>query len=108
MTIEVAFQQFLGIEDAEDSAIELALVNAGLSGSDQYDASLRAVVEGSVIDLLFQMYIVTLETESQLSISRDPKLMRERLLYLARKYGRKDIVNALSGKVTITNISRMR
>lgn len=107
MNIKEAFQQFLGA-DAEDAAIELALINAGLSGSDQYDASLKAVVERSTIDLTFQLYMVTSESESQYSTSKDSKLMRERLLYLARKYGRKDILDALIGKVTVTNISRMR
>lgn len=107
MTVKEAFQQFLGV-DVDDKAIELALLNASLDGSAEYNASLKARVERSTIDLLFQTNIVTSESESQYSTSKDAKLMRDRLLFLARKYGRKDIVDALVGVVKITNISRMR
>ncbi|WP_282638099.1 DUF6706 family protein [Sphingobacterium thalpophilum] len=107
MTIKEAFQQFLGI-DADDKAIELALLNASLDGSEEYSASLKASVERSTIDLLFQTNIVTSESESQYSTSKDAKLMRDRLLYLARKYGRRDVVDALIGSVKITNKSRIR
>ena len=108
MTIIEAFEQFLGIEDIDDKAIELALLNANLDGSAEYNASLKADVERSTIDLLFQSIAVTSESESQYSTSKDAKLMRDRLLYLARRYGRKDIINAIQGKVTVEDISRLR
>ncbi|MFD2597330.1 DUF6706 family protein [Sphingobacterium corticis] len=107
MTIKEAFQQFLGI-DVDGRAIDLALLNSSLDGSGKYDASSRAAVERSTIDLLFQQIAVVSESESQYSTSKDAKIMRERLLYLARKYGRKDIVSALTGSVKISNKSRMR
>ncbi|SUJ19144.1 Uncharacterised protein [Sphingobacterium spiritivorum] len=107
MTIKEAFHQFLGF-DVDSQAIALALLNAGLDGSAEYNASLKPQVERSTIDVLFQSIAVTSESESQYSTSKDAKLMRERLLYLARKYGRKDIVNAITGTVIVKNISRMR
>lgn len=107
MLVREAFQEFLGF-DASTKAIELALLNANLDGSAEYTASLKASVERSTIDLLFQSIVVTSESESQYSTAKDAKLMRDRLLYLARKYGRKDIVDALTGTVKIKDISRMR
>ncbi len=107
MTIKEAFQQFLGIE-VDSKAVELALLNAGLDGTSEYSAALRPLVEGNVIDLLFQSIAVTSESESQYSTSKDAKIMRERLLYLARKYGRADILNALTSRVRVKDISRMR
>ncbi len=107
MTVKEAFQQFLGFE-TDNRAIDLALLNSHLDGSEEYTVGLKSRVERSTIDLLFQTIAVTSESESQLSTSRDAKLMRERLLFLARKYGRKDILDALGGAVKIKNISRIR
>lgn len=107
MIIKEAFQQFLGV-DVDSRAIELALLNANLDGLAEYTAGLKAQVERSTIDLLFQAIAVTSESESQYSTSKDAKLMRERLLFLARKYGRKDIVAAVTGVVKIKDISRIR
>lgn len=108
MTIKEAFQQFLGVDDVDSKAIDLALLNAGLDGQQDYDASFKGRVESGSIDLIFQLYTVVSESESQYSTSKDAKLMRYRLLYLARKYGRKDIEAALIGRVTVKDISRIR
>ncbi|KGE14623.1 DUF6706 family protein [Sphingobacterium deserti] len=107
MTIKEAFQQFLGI-DVDSKAVELALINAGLDGASDYSAALLPIVEKSTIDLLFQSIAVTSESESQYSTSKDAKLMRDRLLYLARKYGRGDILKALTSSVRVKDISRIR
>lgn len=107
MTIKEAFKQFLGFS-AEGEAIDLALLNANLDGSAEYNSSIKASVERSTIDLLFQLIAVTSESESQYSTSKDSKSMRERLLYLARKYGRKDIIDSVTGVVKVKNVSRIR
>lgn len=106
MTIKEAFHQFVKPFVVDDGAAEIALINADLDGSAQYTASLKASVERSTIDTLLQEMSVISESESQFSTSKDAKLLRERLLYLARKYGRNDIVSIYN--VRIKNISRMR
>lgn len=108
MTVKDAFNEFIKPFEADTKAVELALLNVNLDGSGEYSASLKASVERATIDIIFQSIAVTAESESQYSTSKDAKLMRERLLYLARKYGRKDITDAITGVVKIKNISRMR
>ncbi len=108
MTIKGAFQSLIKPFELDDEDIELALLNANLDGSAEYNASLQRSVERSVIDPLFQVIAINSESESQLSISYDSKLKRERLLVLARKCGRKDIIDSLTSSVKVKNISRMR
>jgi len=108
MTIKEAFQSLIKPFELDSEDIELALLNANLDGSAEYNASLQRSVERSIIDPLFQVIAINSESESQLSISYDSKLKRERLLVLARKYGRKDIINALTSSVKVKDISRMR
>lgn len=108
MNIKEAFYSVIKPFEVDEEDVELALLNAGLDGSVEYNASLQSAVEKSSIDLMFQVISVTSESESQYSTSKDAKLLRERLLFFARKHGRKDITNALNPSVKVKNISRMR
>lgn len=108
MTIREAFQSVIKPFEVDATDVNLALLNAGLDGDMEYSISNKGSVEQSAIDLMFQSMSVTSESESQYSTSKDAKIMRERLLVLARKYGRKDIVGVMTSTPVVRNISRIR
>jgi len=85
-----------------------ALLHAGLDGDAPYAPAMRAAVERAAIEPLFRRLAVASETEGGLSISRSAAGMRSRLLWLARRHGRRDIVRELEGAARLSDVSRKR
>jgi len=107
MTVRDAFLAHLGHEAAA-SEVAVALLEAGLDGDAPYLPEMRAAVERAVVDPLWRHAAVLSEAEGGLSVSRSAREVRGRLLWLARRHGRRDIVRELEGAAGISDASRMR
>jgi len=107
MTVRDALLWQIGEGPGTDGA-DLALLHAGLDGAAPYLPEMRAAVERAAIEPLFRGMAVASETEGGLSISRTAREMRARLLWLARRHGRTDILREIEGAATVSDISRKR
>jgi len=87
---------------------DLALLHAGLDGGAPYTPAMRAAVERAAIEPLFLRLSIATEAEGGLSISRTAREMRQRLMWLARRHGRRDILRELEGTAALSDASRIR
>jgi len=106
MLVLDAFTSILG-DGASAAEAELALAGEGLAPTDVYASAMREAVERACIDPLHRRLSRASETEPGLSIAHDRAMMRGRLLWLARRHGRRDILEQY-GPPRIRDVSRMR
>lgn len=109
MTIKEAFiQELAGLKVAE-GLIDLSLLRAKISNSSaNYEPNLHdEMIEVASMFTLYSLWgTIERETEGDATNVFDIQGRKEKLLYLAKKYGRRDIVEALDDKPTIKAIRR--
>lgn len=89
----------------DDSALEVALIDAGLNPSESYTSANQEDVEKALVELLFSIYTKPDISEGGFSIGH-PDFMRklkERIIQLASKYQMTDVLDQLVDPVpTVT------
>jgi hypothetical protein len=80
-----------------DASLEVALLDRGVSPSDQYGVSEIKGVELALVDLLYSLYTKPDISEGGYSVSHPDFLrkVRERILQLATKYKLNDLLEQL-------------
>src|SRR5690606_3761812 len=97
MTKKEALFSSINYGDLSDQALELALISAGIDGDAQFTKEDVKSIELASIPVLESLMTTLSERESQFTVTRSIDGIKQRLLLLAGRYGRKDIINALSG-----------
>lgn len=90
-----------------DASLELALINAEINGSLTYTKADQEAIEKCAIPLLYGLFTDPDISEGDYSKSHPDFLrkIRERLLYLAKKYSVTEVLDALAATPTITSKS---
>lgn len=88
----------------DDGTAELALTEAGISPAAQFVKGDLKALEIAAIPVLQSLLTVSSESEGSLSESRSREGIKDRLLFLAKKHGLKDVVDAVSGVPKITSV----
>ena len=99
MTIKEALTTLVGIP-VESNVIDLALLNNELNGSTVYAIEQQSNVDIALIDVLFSVAMLQSQSEGDASLSYNYQGIKQRLLYLAGKYGRTDVTDYLQPTVT--------
>lgn len=99
MTVKEALISFIGMP-VQDGNIEMVLVNHDLSGSGTYTKTLSESIEKAAIDVLYNAWLTPDVTEGGYAIKYDRTALRSRLLLLAQKHSRTDILSDLKPKIT--------
>jgi hypothetical protein len=100
MLIEEVLSTQVGIA-IESNAIDLALLNNALSGATEYVAEThRAGVENALVDILFSIMMLQSQSEGDASVSYNYEGIKQRLLFLAKKLNRSEILDYLEPSVT--------
>lgn len=102
MTNKEALQGELMIE-VPAGAVDKALADASLNPSDTYQVSNRNAIGNVAIELLYGIIMYSSEKEGTWGVGYSHEGIKARLLYLARKYGRDDIVSELAPQPKIRN-----
>lgn len=90
-----------------DPSVDLALINAVIDGTATYTVAMQEQIEKTAIPLLYGLFTSPDISEGGYSISHPDFLrkVKERLLYLAKKYGMDDLISELNPKPTVTGVS---
>ena len=85
-----------------DGSLDLALINRGLLGTDAYTLNDQKDVELAAIDVLYGMLTAPDIQEGGYSISHPDfyRKIQARVLQLAQKWNRTDIIGALTPTIT--------
>jgi len=94
----------IGYGDLSDDALEIALTSAGLDGSEPFTKDDVKDIEIASIPVLESLLGITSERESQFTVTRSYEGLKMRLLLLAGRYGRKDIIDAFSSVPKISSV----
>lgn len=103
MTNKEAIQAILGQVNIPVNSLELALTDAGLDPDATYDKSNATVIGSVTCDMLVGILAAPSVSEGGYSIKYDLEGIKTLLQYLAKKYGRDDILDSFTP--TITGIS---
>lgn len=107
MTIKEALIAALGIHVGSNT-LNKVLEDSGLIPDAEYIPNAHSrKVDMAAIEALFSLYGVNSKSEGDMSISYNGKELKERLLFLARKYNRADIINAIEPRATVGSVRRM-
>lgn len=104
MTIREAFLGVIQFE-VSDEIVDMAMIDADITGSEMYTKADRSVLEIAAIDVLMRLLIIKEEREGQLTITRDIEGIKAYALYLAKKNGLDEIVDELSGTPKISSVT---
>lgn len=106
MTIKDALIAAIGVS-VSAGALQKTLADAGLNPSDEYIPSSHSrLVDIASIEVLFSLYGVSSKSEGDMSVSYNAKDLKDRLLFLARKYKRWDIVDAIEPRPKVSSVKR--
>lgn len=100
MTKKEAFLNVVQVGTIDDSTAEMYLLSAGLVSDDEFTSDLKEL-ELAAIPCLESLLPISSTGEGVFSEGRSYQGIKDRLLLLARKYGRDDIVNSLTEKPVI-------
>lgn len=99
MTVKEALSTLVGVP-VESNVIDLALLDNGLTGSETYVTEThKLVVDNALIDVLLGVFMLSSQSEGDGSISYNFEGIKQRLLFLATKYGRVDVLDYLKPTV---------
>lgn len=96
MTNKEAIQAILGQVTIPDNSLQLALTDAGYDPDTTYDKSNSTAIGGIACDLLVGILSAPSVSEGGYSIKYDLNGVKSLLTYLAKKYGRDDILSSFS------------
>lgn len=92
MTNKEAAIALLSKAQPDTSAVEFELMSAGIDPNALYSSANSQVIGGVAVDILAGMLAAPNISEGGFSISYTVDGVKELLLYLAKKYGRDDII----------------
>lgn len=89
-----AFLRVVQVGSLEEEDAEMFLLSAGIVFDDQFTGDIEEL-EKAAIPCLQSLLSVSSESEGSWSQSRSATGLKQRLLLLAEKFGRDDIINSL-------------
>ena len=107
MTVKEAFLVGLGGLKVASGLVDRSLIQANLNEGDQYDPSSHDLsIEVATMNTLFAV-LGTYKSisEGDMSVSFSDEMLKK-LLFLAKKHGRDDIVEALDDKPKIKRVRK--
>lgn len=106
MTNKAALVAFLQVS-VPDASVDLSLVNAEIDGTATYTKAMQEQIEKAAIPLLYGLFTTPDISEGGYSINHPDfqRKIKERLLYLANKYGLEDIITLVDPKPTVRGAS---
>ncbi len=105
MTNKEVFASVIQIASVDDVTLESGLIEAGINGSSEFVKGSLKDLELAAIPILQSLMPITSVSEGGFSQSTNGELVKQRLLFLARKLGLKDLVIELSGISVIKDAS---
>lgn len=100
MTKKEAFIRVVQV-GIDDETAEMAMIEAGINPATEFAEGGLKELEIAAIPVLQSLMVISSESEGGQSESRNLKGIEQRLLFLAKKHGLTDIVNAVQGIPTI-------
>ncbi|PPK98978.1 DUF6706 family protein [Parapedobacter indicus] len=90
---------FLGVVQVgvDNNTVDTFLTEAGIDGDDQFEQGGLKELEIAAIPLLQSLMAISSESEGGLSESRSLQGIKDRLLFLAKKHGLKDVIASIGG-----------
>jgi len=95
------------IATVPDNTLEVALIDGDIDPSATYTAANKEAVEKVELEVLYSLFTAQDVNEGGYSVSHPDFLrkVKERIIYLAKTYGRTDILEAIDPKPTVTSKS---
>lgn len=87
-----------------DGTIDLVLINSDLIGTEQYSKALSESIEKAAIEVLQASVSAPDISEGGYSIRYDRNAIQSRLLFLARKHNRTDILKELTPTISSPSV----
>lgn len=100
MTNKEAIQAILGQFQLRDDSLQLALLDAGVNPDDTYDNANATVIGGAACDILVGALSASSISEGGFSISYSRDGIVSLLKYLAKKYGRDDLLDSFTPTIS--------
>ncbi|TDQ79582.1 DUF6706 family protein [Sphingobacterium yanglingense] len=97
MTKKEAFINVVQVGTVDDSTAEMYLLSKGIVPDDSFTGDLDEL-ELAAIPCIQSLITVSSQSEGSASWSMDREGIKQRLLFLARKHGLDDVVNAIDAK----------
>lgn len=98
MTIKEAVLAFCSVE-VSDKTVDLEIINKYLNPDTDYVASMEKDVAYVALSVLSSLYIVNTFKEGDLTIQYDREGIKQRILFLANKYGLPEFIDQFKPKV---------
>ncbi|WP_433863144.1 DUF6706 family protein [Sphingobacterium thalpophilum] len=100
MTKKEAFIRLVQVGSLDDKDAEMFLLSAGVEFDTEFTGDLEEL-EPAELSCLLRLLTVSSESEGSWSQSRSLEGTKQRLLFLAKKFGRDDIIDSLKETPTI-------
>ncbi len=84
---------------AADSVLEKALIDNDLNGTDSYTKDSAGAIDKIAIDVLLAAWVTPDVSEGSYSVKYDRNAIKSRLLFLAKKHDRQDVIDACGDPV---------
>lgn len=102
MTIKEALAAVVGFT-TEDNILDKALIDNDLTGATAYSSSVSVEVDSAAVDALFAMLSAPDISEGGYSIKYDRDAIKSKLLILAERCDRDDVINQLVPTVSASS-----
>jgi hypothetical protein len=99
MTLKEALAAVVS-QSVSDNVLEKALADWELLGDDLYTNSSALLVDAAAVDVLFNLWASPNVSEGGFSVSYDRTALKDKIIILATKSGRKDILSAMTPTVS--------
>lgn len=100
MTVRQALQSVIGLP-VDESTIDLALIDHDLIAIDMYNKNLSEQIGKAAVDVLLSAWNTPDITEGGYSIKHNREAIKAKLVFLAKKHGRTDVIDQLETKPTV-------
>lgn len=105
MTNKEAFRSVIQIASVDDNTLDLGLIEAGIDGASTFEAGTLKDLELAAVPVLQSLMAITSNSEGGFSQSMNKDAINARLLFIAKKYGIKDLLGQLSDVPIIKDAS---
>lgn len=95
------------IATVPDNTLEVALIDGEVDPAATYSKANKEAIEKVELEVLYGLFTAQDVSEGGYSVSHPDFLrkVKERIIYLAKTYGRTDILDAIDPKPTVTSKS---
>lgn len=102
MIVKEALVAVIGIP-VDENLVEVAIIDQGLLGNQEYTKSHAPFVGKAAVDVLLSIWSQPDVTEGGYSVKYDRNAVKDRLVFLARKYDRADVIAQVDVVPTISS-----